>query len=80
MSDLIEESFLKYFEKVPGYKANFDFKNKMFTSMRSQRTSFVPLFKLGDEITRVKMQIDDTLDSCGAVVIPEDNPEAGYSG
>ena len=74
-SDLEQESFLKDFEKVPGYKANFKFKN----SMRSQRTSFVPLFKLGDEITKVKMKMDDTLDNCGAFVVPDDNPEAGYS-
>ena len=44
--------------------------------MRSQRT-LVPFFKLGD---LVKMQVDDTLDSSGAVVIPDDDPEAGYSG
>ena len=48
--------------------------------MRSQRTSLVPLFKLGDEITKVKVQMDETLDSCGAAVMTEDNPEAGYSG
>ena len=45
--------------------------------MRSQRTSLVPLFKLGDAVTRVKMQVDDTLDSCGAVVISDDCPKAG---
>ena len=27
-----------------------------------------------------KMQVEDTLDSSGAVVIPDDNPEAGFSG
>ena len=26
------------------------------------------------------MQVDDTLDSSGAVVVPVDDPEAGYSG
>ena len=78
-SDLVQESFLKDFEKVPGYKASFEFKNKMFASMRSQRT-LVPLFKLGDVVTRVKMQVDDTLDSSGAVVILDDSPESGYSG
>ena len=78
-SYLVQESFLRDYEKVPCYKASFEFKNKMFTSLRSQRTSLVPLFKLGDEVTRVKMQMDDTLDSCGAVVILDDNPDAGYS-
>ena len=62
-SDLVQEAFLKDFEKVPGYKANFEFKNKMFTSMRSQKISLVPLFKLKDTDTRVKMQVDDTLDN-----------------
>ena len=52
----------------------------MFASIMSQKTSLVPLFKLGDMVTRVKMQVDDTLDSSGAVVIPDDDPEAGYSG
>ena len=71
-SYLVQESFLKHFEKVPGYKASFEFKNKMFASMRSQRTSLVPLYKLGDAVTRVKMQVDGTLDSSGAIVIPDD--------
>ena len=66
--DLVQESSLKDFEKVPGYKASFEFKNKMFALMRSQRTS-VPLFKLGDAVTKVKMQVDDTLDGSGAVVV-----------
>ena len=79
-NDLLQESFLKDFENVPGYKASFEFKNKMFASMRSQRTALVPLFKLGDEITRVKRGMDDTLDSCGAAIVPRDSPEAGYSG
>ena len=49
-SDLIQESFLKDYEKVPGYKASFELNNKIFTSMRSQRTSLVPLFKLEDTV------------------------------
>ena len=52
----------------------------MFASMRSQRTSLVPLFKPRDTVTRVKMQVDDTLDSSGTVVTADDDPEAGYSG
>ena len=54
-------------------------KNKMFASIRSQRTSLIPLFKLRDAITRVEMQVDDTLDSSGAVVILDDCLEAGHS-
>ena len=52
-SDLVMDSFLKDFEKVPGYKSAFEFKNNMFASMRSQRTALVPLFKLRDDITPV---------------------------
>ena len=79
-SDLVGESFLKDYEKTPGYKASFDFKTKMFTSMRSQRTSLVPLFRLTDSVTQVKQHVDETLDISWAVVIPESNPEAGYTG
>ena len=76
-SDLTQESFLKNFEKSPSYKANFEFKTKMFASMKSQRTSLVPLFRLTDSVTQVKQHVDETLDISGAVVIPESNPEAG---
>ena len=50
-SDLVQESFLKDFEKVPGYKASFEFNKKMFASMRSQRTSLGPLFKWETQFT-----------------------------
>ena len=49
-SDLAQETFFKDFEKNPLFKAAFDFKSKMFHSMKSQRTSLVPLFKLIDQI------------------------------
>ena len=52
-SDLTQESFLKDFEKSPSYKASFEFKTKMFASMKSQRTSLVPLFRLTDSVTQV---------------------------
>ena len=52
----------------------------MFASIMSQKTSLVPLFKLGDMVTRVKMQVDDTLDSSRAVVVRDDNPAARFSG
>ena len=29
-SNLVQETFLKDFDKVPGYKASFEFKNRMF--------------------------------------------------
>ena len=60
----------------PGYKSSFEYKNKQFASIRVQRTSLVPLFKLGDELTQVKRDMDDTLDGCGAGVADRDDPES----
>merc|ERR1712237_309131 len=48
-SDLYQEDFLKEHEKNPSYKQAFDFKTKMFGSLKSQRTSLVPLLKLLDK-------------------------------
>ena len=79
-SDLVQESFLKDYEKTPGYKASFEFKTKMFTYIRSQRTSLVPLFKLTDFVTKVKQHVDETFDISGAVVVPDGEPEAGFPG
>ena len=50
-SDLTQETFLKDYEKNPSFKASFEFKTKMFTSIKSQRTSLVPLFRLIDKVT-----------------------------
>ena len=69
-SDLVMETFLRDYEKTPGYCSAFEFKNKMFVSMRSQRTALVPLFKIVDEITRIKRDVEDTMGSCGAVIAP----------
>ena len=51
----------------------------MFASMKSQRTSLVPLFRLTDLVTQVKQCVDETLDISGAVVIPEGHSEAGVN-
>ena len=72
-SDLYQEDFLKEHEKNPSYKQAFDFKTKMFGSLKSQRTSLVLLFKLLDKVVQVKQTVDDTLDMSGAVVTPEDH-------
>ena len=66
--------------KNPGSKASFDFKTKMFTSMRSQRTSLVPLFKLTDFVAKVKQCMDETLVISGAAFLLDDNPEDGFIG
>ena len=68
---------MKEHEKNPSYKQAFDFKTKMFISLKSQRTSLVPLFRLLDKVVQVKQMVDDTLDMSGAVVTPEGHPEAG---
>ena len=77
-SDLIQESFIKYYEKTLSYKASFEIKTKMFASIWSQRTALVPLFKLTDFVAKVKQQVDETLDNSGAVVVPNGDPEAGF--
>ena len=51
----------------------------MCTSFQSQRTSLVQLFRVTDQVTQVKQQVDETLDICGAAVVPEGNPEAGHT-
>ena len=76
-SHLYHEAFLKEHEKNPSYKQAFDFKTKMFGSLKSQRTSLVPLFRLLDRVVQVKQTVDDTLDMSGAVVTPEGHPEVG---
>ena len=43
-SDLYLEPFLKEHEKNPSYKQAYDFKTKMFGSLKAQKTSLVPLF------------------------------------
>ena len=47
-SDLYMEPFLKEHERNPSFKQAFDFKTKMFGSLKSQRMSLVLLFKLLD--------------------------------
>ena len=48
--------------------------------MRLKKTSMVPLSKLADEVTRVKMEVDDTLDRCGADIIGEDHVDIFFLG
>ena len=59
--DLYQKAFLKEHEKNPSYKQAFDFKTKMFGSLKSQRTSLVPLFRLLDSVAQVEQQGDETL-------------------
>ena len=61
-SDLYLEPFLKEHEKNPSYKQAYNFKTKMFGSLRAQRSALVPLFKMIDKTVEVKQKVDDTLD------------------
>ena len=75
-SDLIKETFLKDHEKNPAYKQAFDFKNRMFQSLKSQRTSLVSILKLTDEVTAIKQRVDEALDMSGAVAAFQEHPES----
>ena len=66
-SDLYQDIFLKEYEWVFGYKLYFEFKSMMQVSMRLQRTLFDPLFKFADEVTKVRMEVEDILDTCVTV-------------
>ena len=66
-------------EKNPSYKQAFDFKTKMFSSLKSQRTSLVPLFKLLDKVAEVKQTVDDTVDMSKAVVTLEGHHEVSHN-
>ena len=79
-SDLMMESVLKVFEKIPGLKAMFELKTKMFESIRSQRRSFISLLKLLDKVAKVKECLDDTFEISWAVVVPDNDAEAKHSG
>ena len=61
-SDQHQDKFFKQYEHMPGYNLYFDF--KMQASLSLLRAQPVPLFKLADEVTRVKMEEDDTLNVC----------------
>merc|ERR1711867_384351 len=75
-SDLYLEPFLKEHKKNPSYKQAYDFKTKMFGSLRDQRSALFPLFKLLDKIVEVKQKVDDTPDMSKAVIAPVSHPDA----
>ena len=53
-SILYLEPFLMGHKQTPSYKPVYDFKTKMFGSLKAQRTSLVPLFKLLDRLVEEK--------------------------
>lgn len=79
-SDMYQDEFLKEYGYMPSYKPHFELKFKMNASLISQTTSLVALFKLPDEVTKVKIQVDGRLDVCLAEVVGEDHVDACFSG
>ena len=75
-SDLSQESFLKDHEKNLAYKQVFDFKNRMFQSLKTQRTSLVSILKLTDLVTDIKHRVDEALDMSGAIAASQEHPES----
>ena len=65
------ESFLRQFEKAPGFKPAFEFKRKMQASARSLQTSMVPLFHLADQLNTIKAEAERTVTECGAEIVPK---------
>ena len=63
--------FLKEHEINLSYKQAYDFKTKMFGSLKA----LVPIFKPLDRIVEVKQKVDDTLDMSKAVVAPVGHPD-----
>ena len=79
-ADLQKEDFFKEYEKQPGFQAAFEYMRKMQASARSHRTGMIPLFHLADALMKTTEETRDTLDRCGAVVVPDNEPEAQYTG
>ena len=79
-SDLSQESDLIDHENNPAYKQAFDFKNRMFQSLKTQNTSLVFILKLTDLVTDIKHKVDEALDMNGALVTSQDHPKAGVPG
>ena len=48
--------------------------------LKSKRTSLVPLFKLVDEVTRVRMEVTGTLEAYGAVFVGGDHAKSCFLG
>ena len=79
-SDLIQKTFLKDHEKNPAYKQAFNFKNRKFQPLKSQRTSLLSILKLMDEVTAIKQRVDEALDMSGAVAASQEHPESRTPG
>lgn len=79
-ADLQKEDFFKEYEKMPGYQAAFDYMRKMQASARSHRIGMIPLFYLADTLMKTTEETRNALDGCRAVVVPDDDLEASFTG
>ena len=64
---------------VRGYKGIVEFKSRMQALLRLLKSSLVPLFKLEDKFTKVRMEVAHTTEAYEAVVVREDNAQAFFS-
>ena len=79
-ADLQKEDFLRDYEKQPGFQAAFEYMRKMKALAKSHRTGMIPLFHLADTLAATTQETRATLDECGAVVVPADEPVAQWTG
>ena len=78
--DLHQANILNEYKHVPSYKTQYELKSKTKAFLRLKKTSLVPLFKLADEVTRVRMEVEETMDACEAAVIGKDHVNAYFLG
>ena len=65
---------------MPGFQAAFEYRRKMKALARSHRTGMIPLFHLADALMDTTVRTRATLDECGAMVVPDGEPGAQYTG
>ena len=65
--------FLMDIKHVPGYKPHFEFKTWMEYSQISKKIFLVLLFKFMDEVMKVMIEVDKTIEGCGGVVNGKDH-------
>ena len=75
-SDQHQDKFFKRYEHMPGYNLYFDF--KMQASLSLLRAQIVHLFKLIDEVSSIRMEVEETIDACEAAVIGKDHVNAKF--
>ena len=62
------DDFFEEFEKLSGYKQALEFKSKLQAKMRTHHSSTVLLFRVAYQAIKVKEDVYDIFDSCGAAI------------